>query len=93
MNIRYFDNAATTRVKDEVLHDMLPYFGIEFGNPSSMYSIGRSAKRAIEQARKQVADYLTAMQTKFILLDVVQRVIIQLLKELHIATKIKVITL
>ena len=58
MNIRYFDNAATTRVKDEVLHDMLPYFGIEFGNPSSMYSIGRSAKRAIEQARKQVADLL-----------------------------------
>ena len=44
MKIRYFDNAATTRVKDEVLNEMLPYFSEQYGNPSSLYSIGRSAK-------------------------------------------------
>lgn len=53
--IRYFDHAATTAVKDEVLKEMLPYFSIEYGNPSSIYSIGRRAKRAIEEARRRVA--------------------------------------
>lgn len=58
MEIKYFDNAATTRVKDEVINEMIPYFGIEFGNPSSMYSIGRSAKRAIEEARIRTAELI-----------------------------------
>ena len=53
--IRYFDHAATTYVKDEVLKEMIPYFGLNFGNPSSLYSIGRQSKRAIEHAREQVA--------------------------------------
>ena len=53
--IRYFDHAATTPVKEEVLKEMLPYFNIEFGNPSSMYTIGRRAKRALEEARTRVA--------------------------------------
>ena len=52
MEVRYFDNSATTRVKEEVFKEMIPYLGIEYGNPSSIYSIGRSAKRAIEEARK-----------------------------------------
>ena len=47
--IRYFDHAATTAVKEEVLKEMLPYFGIEYGNASSMYSIGRRAKKAIDE--------------------------------------------
>ncbi len=55
MEIRYFDNSATTRIKEEVLQEMLPYLSVEYGNPSSIYSIGRSAKRAIEEARKRVA--------------------------------------
>ena len=55
MSIKYFDNAATTNIKQEVLDEMLPYLKDEFGNPSSLYSIGRNAKRAIEKARKQVA--------------------------------------
>ena len=54
-NIRYFDHAATTGVKEEVLKEMLPYFNIEYGNPSSIYGIGRSVKRAIEGAREKVA--------------------------------------
>lgn len=55
MKIRYFDNAATTRVKEEVLQEMFPYFCEEYGNPSSMYSVGREAKRALEKARVRVA--------------------------------------
>ena len=55
MNSKYFDNAATTRVKEEVLNSMIPYYKAEFGNPSSMYTLGRSARRAVEDARKKVA--------------------------------------
>lgn len=58
MEIRYFDNAATTRVKKEVLEEMLPYFNEKYGNPSSLYSIGRISKKAIEEARKKVASLI-----------------------------------
>ena len=58
MNIRYFDNAATTKVKEEVVKEMFPYFFQEYGNPSSLYSIGRSAKRAMEEARGKVANLI-----------------------------------
>lgn len=58
MEIRYFDNAATTRVKKEVLEEMLPYFHEKYGNPSSLYSIGRASKKAIEEARKKVAQLI-----------------------------------
>ena len=55
MVVRYFDNSATTRIKEEVLSEMFPYLSREYGNPSSLYSIGRKAKRGIEDARKKVA--------------------------------------
>lgn len=58
MKIRYFDNAATTSVKKEVLEEMLPYFTEKYGNPSSLYSIGRISKKAIEEARKKVANLI-----------------------------------
>lgn len=58
MNSKYFDNAATTKVKREVLNEMIPYFETEYGNPSSMYSIGRSAKRAINNSREKVAELI-----------------------------------
>lgn len=38
MKTRYFDHAATTAVKEEVLKEMLPYFSLEYGNASSIYS-------------------------------------------------------
>ena len=57
-NIKYFDHAATTYVKDEVLKEMLPYYTLEYGNPSSMYTLGRQAKRAKEEARNRVAKAL-----------------------------------
>lgn len=58
MKIRYFDHAATTYTKEEVLKEMLPYFGVQYGNPSSIYGLGREAKRAIEKARQRVAKVL-----------------------------------
>lgn len=58
MEIRYFDNSATTKIKEEVLKEMFPYLSIQYGNPSSIYSIGRNAKRAIEESRKRVAEII-----------------------------------
>ena len=58
MEVKYFDNSATTRVKDEVFKEMIPYLSIEYGNPSSLYSIGRSAKRVISEARGRVASLI-----------------------------------
>ena len=51
----YLDHSATTRVRKDVLNVMIPYYYDEYGNPSSLYSIGRTAKKAIEHAREQVA--------------------------------------
>ena len=58
MKIKYFDNAATTQVNEEVLKEMLPYFSIDYGNPSSLYSIGRRAKRALEESRKKISNII-----------------------------------
>ena len=55
MDLLYFDNAATTPVKSEVLQEMLPYFSQNFGNASSMYSVGRRSKKALDIARTRVA--------------------------------------
>lgn len=67
MKIKYFDNAATTQVNQDVIKEMLPYFSIEYGNPSSLYSIGRRAKRALEEARRKIANIKIANQMKYIL--------------------------
>ena len=60
MQTLYFDHAATTPVSKEVLQEMLPYFELEYGNASAMYTIGRQSKRAIELARKRVANAINA---------------------------------
>jgi cysteine desulfurase len=54
----YFDHAATTFVKQEVLNEMLPYFTKDFGNASTVYSLGQKCKMALTDARKTVADAL-----------------------------------
>ncbi|MFA5132417.1 MAG: cysteine desulfurase family protein [Candidatus Paceibacterota bacterium] len=54
----YFDHAATTQVAPEVLEAMLPYFGKEYGNPSSMYASGRKARAVMERERKNIATIL-----------------------------------
>lgn len=60
MKVRYFDHAATTAVREDVLKEMIPYFSIEYGNPSSIYTIGRKSRRAVEQAREKVANAINA---------------------------------
>ncbi len=56
----YLDNAATTRLDDEVLQAMLPLMTENFGNPSSIHSHGRQVRSAIEKARKSIATLLNA---------------------------------
>ncbi|MCI5904435.1 MAG: cysteine desulfurase NifS [Oscillospiraceae bacterium] len=51
----YADNAATTAVSERVLKAMLPYFTEQYGNPSSIYKLGRDAQRAVEDSREKVA--------------------------------------
>lgn len=58
--VRYFDHAATTAVKKEVLEEMVPYFNLKYGNPSALYSVGISAKKGLDQARSRVAKVLNA---------------------------------
>ena len=58
MDIIYLDNSATTKIKSEVLNEMMPYLTTEYGNASSLYSVGRKAKKAIEKARRQVAELI-----------------------------------
>ena len=55
MNRIYMDNAATTRVTEPVFEAMRPYFCETYGNPSSVHAFGRDARRAVEEARRQVA--------------------------------------
>lgn len=56
----YMDHAATTFTKPEVAESMLPFLKERFGNPSSIYSIGREGKEAVEKAREQLAKALGA---------------------------------
>lgn len=60
MKIVYMDHAATTPTDPEVVKAMLPYFTEKFGNPSTLYSVGREAKRAVEEARAKVAGLIGA---------------------------------
>ncbi|AUB59641.1 cysteine desulfurase NifS [Methanobacterium subterraneum] len=56
----YMDHSATSPVDPEVLEAMLPYFKESFGNASTLYSLGREARTAMEKARKQVASLIGA---------------------------------
>ena len=59
-NIVYVDNAATTKIKPEVLDKMMPYLTEFYGNPSSIYSIANESKKAIDKAREKVAKAIHA---------------------------------
>jgi len=62
----YLDNAASTAVHPEVVKEMLPYFDVQYGNPSSIHQFGRKAKNAIQKARKQVAALIGAESDEII---------------------------
>ena len=56
----YLDNAATTRVNEEVLQEMLPYFRENYSNPSAIYSFAAEGSKALDQAREQAAALIGA---------------------------------
>lgn len=56
----YLDNAATTRVKEEVMETMMPYFCEKFYNPSSVYGPSRNITKEIQEARKKIANSIGA---------------------------------
>ena len=58
----YLDNAATTRTAPEVVEAMLPFFSENYGNASSIYTLGSVSKKALNQARRTLAEYLGAKQ-------------------------------
>ena len=62
----YFDSAATTQVRDEVINRMTKVMNNEYGNASSTHSFGRSSKALIEQSRKTIARYLNASASEII---------------------------
>ena len=62
----YLDNSATTQVSEEVFEEMKPYFMEEFGNPSTLYKIGRESKKALNLARQRVADAINAKPDEII---------------------------
>lgn len=58
--IIYLDNAATMRVSDDVLNEMLPFFSHTYSNPSSIYSFADESRNAIDNARRQAAELIGA---------------------------------
>ncbi|WVE52515.1 cysteine desulfurase family protein [Exiguobacterium sp. 9-2] len=66
MRMNYFDHSATTPMRPEVLEAMTPYLLEQYGNPSSVHAAGRSARAAIDNARRQIAQELNAKPTELI---------------------------
>lgn len=60
----YFDYAATTKVKKQVLEEMLPYFMEYYGNPSSIYSLSRKVKSAIDNSKNNIAKLINSNRTE-----------------------------
>ena len=56
----YADNAATTKMSEAAVHTMISVINEDYGNPSSLYSIGQQAKETLEEARKTVAEAIGA---------------------------------
>ena len=66
MRMIYADNAATTAVSAHVLQEMLPYYSEQYGNPSSLYTIGQKAKEKLEEAREEIAKIINAQPREII---------------------------
>ena len=64
--MRYLDYAATTPVLDAVVEAMLPYLRSAFGNPSSVYAVGREAKKGLEEARERTAAAIGAEPSEIV---------------------------
>ena len=66
MKIVYLDNAATTKMSDKVIEEMTKSFSENYGNPSSVHSLGQRAKAAVERARHIVAQNLKVETTEIV---------------------------
>ena len=62
----YLDNSATTKISEDVLKEMMPYLKEDFGNPSTLYSIGRESKKALEESRQRIATSINAKKDEII---------------------------
>ena len=62
----YFDSAATTQIRPEVIHCMTQALKVEYGNPSSTHAYGRSSKSLIETARKEIASILNVTAAEIV---------------------------
>ena len=60
----YLDNAATTKLDDEVLQEMMAYLRENYGNASSIYKLGRESRKAVEDAREKIAKILNCKPTE-----------------------------
>ena len=63
----YLDNAASTKIHDDVFDAMMPYLKEQYGNPSSIHRYGRLAHKAIEKARKQIALLINAEPSEILI--------------------------
>ncbi|MDE1765991.1 MAG: cysteine desulfurase [Thaumarchaeota archaeon] len=63
----YLDNAASTPVHQKVVDEMIPYFGEQYGNPSSIHKLGRAANTAIQNSRKRIAELISADSKEILL--------------------------
>jgi len=66
MTTVYFDNAATTQMRDEVINRMTESMRINFGNPSSIHSYGRQSKAVIENCRKSIASHFNVSASEIV---------------------------
>lgn len=63
----YLDNAASTPVHQKVIDEMIPYFREQYGNPSSIHKLGRTANAAIQNSRKRIAELISADSKEILL--------------------------
>ncbi|MEM3089496.1 MAG: cysteine desulfurase family protein [Candidatus Nitrosotenuis sp.] len=63
----YLDHAASTPMNEEVIQEMMPYLKENFGNPSSIHRLGRVAAKALDSARKRIADLINASPDEILL--------------------------
>jgi len=66
MTAIYFDNAATTQIRDEVITEMTSVMKNNYGNASSSHSFGRSSKSLVEQSRKEIASFLNVSAAEIV---------------------------
>ena len=63
----YLDNAASTQIHPEVIEEMIPFLKEQYGNPSSIHSLGRLSHKAIQNARKKIADLIHCQPEEILL--------------------------